>query len=256
MSLQARSVHPLLQLINPKQHSLPLVIALTIAVVVGAFILGRGVLPLWAVTSIGLGILLVPASLKWRDDARTWGFSAALLSMILALQGFHFIEHAVQIVQFYLLDRPGVGSQGLISALNVEWVHFSWNWIVWLVLGFLFVRGFRNVWMYLLLAWTTLHSLEHTYMLVRYLQVTAELRELGQPAFQVSQTLPGILGRNGLLALCDWCARIPGFTTAPRVLVHFWWNFGEVALLFVAAWRGAPKLLSTKSAFTFGKPRL
>jgi hypothetical protein len=249
MSLQARSAHPLLQLVNPKNHLPRILIALAVAVVAGGFILGRGVLPLWAVTSIGLGILLIPASLKWRDDAKTWGLSAALLSIILALQSFHFVEHAVQIVQFYLLDRPAVGSQGLISALNIEWVHFSWNWIVWLALVVMWFRGLRNIWMTLLLAWTTLHSLEHTYMLVRYLQVSAELRALGQPAFQVSQTLPGILGRNGLLALSEWCGRIPGFTTAPRVLVHFWWNFGEVALLFVAAWQGAPKLLNIRSGF-------
>lgn len=251
MSL-VRSTHPLVQLIHPKHHLPRLLIALAVAMIVGAFILGRGTLPLWGVTSLGVAILLVPASLKWRDDAKRWGLSAALLSMILALQGFHFVEHTVQIVQFYLLDRPGVGSQGLISALNVEWVHFSWNWLVWAVLVFLFARGFRNIWMHLLLAWTTLHSLEHTYMLVRYLQVAAELRELGQPAFQVSQTLPGILGRNGWLALSSWCGRIPGLTTAPRVLVHFWWNFGEVALLFLAAWRGAPKLLAVNA---FGKSK-
>jgi hypothetical protein len=252
MSLQARSAHSLLQLINPKRHSLRLLVALAVAVIVGAFILGRGALPLWGVTSLGVAILLVPASLKWRDDARTWGLSAALLSMILALQSFHFVEHAVQLVQFYLLDRPGIGSQGLISALNVEWVHFSWNWIVWVVLVVMWFRGLRNVWMTLLLAWTTLHSLEHTYMLVRYLQVSAELRELGQPAFQVSQTLPGILGRNGFLALSEWCGRIPGLTTAPRVLVHFWWNFGEVALLFLAAWQGAPKLLTVRKGLGIG----
>jgi hypothetical protein len=255
MSLQARPVHPLLQLVHPKEHLPRLLIALAVAVVVGGFILGRGALPLWGVTSIGVAILLVPASLKWRDDAKQWGLAAALLSMLLALQGFHFIEHAVQLVQFYLLDRPGAGSQGLISALNVEWVHFSWNWLVWGVLVFLLTRGLRNVWMYLLFVWATLHSLEHTYMLVRYLQVSAELRALGQPAFEVSQTLPGVIGRNGLLALSSWCGRIPGLTTAPRVLVHFWWNFGEVTLLLLAAWRGVPNLLSANLPLSLRKTR-
>lgn len=254
MSL-ARSPHPLLQLVHPKQHLPRLLIGLAVAVIVGAFILGRGSLPLWAVTSLAVAIVLVPASLKWRDDARHWGLAAALLSMLLALQGFHFVEHAVQLVQFYLLDRPGAGSQGLISALNVEWVHFSWNWLVMIVLVFLFSKGLRNVWMYLLLTWATLHSLEHTYMLIRYLQVSAELSALGQPAFEVSQTLPGVLGRNGWLALSSWCGRIPGLTTAPRVLVHFWWNFGEVALLLLAAWRGAPKLLSMNTTVMFSKSK-
>jgi hypothetical protein len=105
---------------------------------------------------------------------------------------------------------------------------------------YLFIKGLRNPFAYALLIWSTLHSLEHTYLVVRYLQVARELNQLDLPLFTVAQALPGILGRNGWLALSELCGRIPGLTTAPRSVIHFWWNFGELSLLLLAAWRSSP----------------
>jgi hypothetical protein len=71
-------------------------------------------------------------------------------------------------------------------------------------------------------------------LFIRYLQLQRELWEIGVPPFAVSQALPGVLGRDGFLAKELLC-RVPGFTTAPRVAIHFWWNLGELTLLLPAA---------------------
>lgn len=108
----------------------------------------RAGLPTWGETLIFLGVIAVPASLKWRDDLVAWGTAACVLSVLLALQGFHTVEHIVQLVQFYVLNRPGIQSQGLISSLNVEWVHFIWSWLAWGCVVHLVRNGMKGVWGY------------------------------------------------------------------------------------------------------------
>jgi hypothetical protein len=99
--------------------------------------------------------------------------------------------------------------------------------------------GMRNAWFWLLLAWALAHTLEHTYMFIRHLQVLDDLRRMGVTSV-TAQGLPGVLGRDGWLARSDvtqgtFICRLPGVTTANRLDVHFWWNMGEIALLLVAA---------------------
>jgi hypothetical protein len=91
----------------------------------------------------------------------------------------------------------------------------------------------------LLLAWTTAHTFEHSYMMVRYLLVLQDLRALGVTNV-AAQGLPGILGRDGWLASSEltqgtFICRLAGVTTAVRLDVHFWWNIGETGLLLLAA---------------------
>lgn len=84
-------------------------------------------------------------------------------------------------------------------------------------------------------------------MLARYLQIVRELATLGIAAPPpVAGSLPGILGRDGWLALSGFCGQIPGLTTSSRIAIHFWWNFGEMALLLAAAWVAAPRLVGQK----------
>jgi len=192
-------------------------------------------MPIWGGTLIFLGTLSAPVGLKWWDDIRRLGAPAMVLSALLMLQGFHFVEHITQMVQYYLLDRPPGLSQGLISPLNIEWVHFTWNTIVLGLTFYLVYRGMRGFWGWALLIWTMAHTLEHTFLLVRYLQMQRELAALGLPNFAVSQALPGILGRDGLLAESNIFGQIPGLTTLPRVAIHFIWNLGETTLLLIAA---------------------
>ena len=231
-------------LISPGSRALWFVAAAAVALTLWGIGVWRADMPIWGATSIALGVMAVPASLKWRADFQRYGLTVVLLSMLLVMQGFHTIEHFSQVVQYYVFDRPPAFSQGFLSTLNNEWVHFSWNWIVVGLLLVLIRGGLRNRWAWLLLVWAFAHSLEHTYMLARYLQVIRELAELGiaaPPA--VAGSLPGILGRDGWLALSGFCGQIPGLTTSSRIAVHFWWNFGEMALLLAAAWTAAPALL-------------
>jgi hypothetical protein len=161
-----------------------------------------------------------------------------LLSMILVAQGTHTIEHIVQWIQYYLLNMPARRSTGLLSAANAEWVHFVWNWAVMIVVLGLARGGVRNFWATLLLAVTTAHTLEHTYLFVRHLIVLSELHQMN--VFNVTaQGLPGIIGRDGWLARSaltqnTFLCTLPGLTTAMRLDVHFWWNVIEMLLLLGA----------------------
>jgi hypothetical protein len=137
-----------------------------------------------------------------------------------------------------MLHWTARASTGLLSAANAEWVHFLWNWIVLLALIALLRGGMRNAWSWLLLAWALAHTLEHSYMFIRHLQVLDELRRVGVTSI-TAQGLPGVLGRDGWLARSEvtqgtFLCRLPGVTTATRLDVHFWWNIGETLLLLAA----------------------
>ncbi|MDX2006475.1 MAG: hypothetical protein SFU83_14450 [Meiothermus sp.] len=211
-------------------------------VLAGAVVYWAG-FPVWGGTLTFLGVIAVPVGLKWWDDFERLGVAACVLSALLMLQGFHFLEHAVQMVQFYLLDRPPVFAQGLISSLNIEWVHVTWNLIVWILTVYLLRRGMNGFWGWTLLIWTTAHTLEHVYLIARYLQMVQEVRALGLSDYGVMQALPGILGRDGLLAENNLCTSVPGLTTLPRVAIHFIWNLGETLLLVLAAQSSLSRLI-------------
>jgi hypothetical protein len=169
--------------------------------------------------------------------------TSALLTALLAAQGFHSVEHVVQLIQFHVLQWQASASTGLISAANAEWIHFVWNWTVVAVLLVLVRGGLRNAWAILLVAWAVAHGLEHAYLLVQYLHVQQELARLGFASLP-AQGLPGVLGHDGWLARSGatqdtFLCTLPGLTTAPRLDIHFWWNAGETALLLMAATRSA-----------------
>jgi hypothetical protein len=232
----------ILELLRPRRRSLLIALAAGVGVLTG-YGLTRAGFPIWGGTLAFLGVMAIPVSLKWRDDLERFGVAAAGLSVLLALQGFHTVEHVVQLAQFYLFNRPGIEAQGLISSLNVEWVHFVWNWLAWGGVVYLVRSGMKGLWGYPLLVWVTLHSAEHTFMLLHYLHVNAELGLLGQPMFQAAQVLPGFLGRDGWLANnVLFCRSIPGLATLPRVAIHFYWNVGEMTFLLLAARESLPRL--------------
>jgi hypothetical protein len=247
MSLPLNRQPGMVDLLHPQKRSLLLLMAACLGLLLAGIAVTRVGMPIWGGTLIFLGTMAIPASLKWRDDLVRWGAAACVLSMLLVLQGFHTIEHIIQLVQFYVLNLPGIQSQALLSSLNVEWVHFVWNWLAWGLVVYLFKNGMRGLWSYPLLLWITLHTLEHTYMLLHYLHVAAEVGALGLPQFSVEQVLPGILGRDGWLANNVLiCRGIPGLTTLPRVAIHFYWNVGEMTLLLLAAKESLPKMIKPK----------
>jgi hypothetical protein len=204
-------------------------------------VLWRAGLPGWSGPALTLILLSLPLTLKWCSDWRRLGAPATVLSILLVTQTLHSIEHAAQWVQFHLLGWPAKAAGGLISPLNAEVVHFTWNMAVLVAVIYLLAAGVRNGWMWLLLLWATAHSAEHAYMFVRYLEAVRELQAAGLP-LAGAQGLPGILGQGGWLAVQVatsptaqfLCSFAPGLKEAPRLDVHFWWNAGEVALLLIA----------------------
>jgi hypothetical protein len=229
---------PILTLLHPREQAPFVAAMLALGLLLGWIMMSRFGWPLWGATATALALLLAPGVAKWRTDARRYGRTATVLSVVLATQGFHTIEHVTQWLQFHVLNWSARASTGLLSAANAEWVHFVWNWTVLLVILYLVYGGMRSLWIWLLLAWALAHTLEHTYLFVRYLEVLADLRRMGITTV-TAQGLPGVLGRDGWLARSPasqgtFLCRLPGLTTATRLDVHFWWNIGEITLLLLA----------------------
>jgi hypothetical protein len=229
---------PVLALLNPGRLAPAVAASFVVGLALGWA--GHALLgfPLWSVTMIVLLALLPVGVVKWRADLRLYGVTIMLLSIILVAQGVHTIEHVSQWVEYYILNLPARQSTGLLSAANAEWVHFVWNWAVLFFVIALMRGGMRNAWAPLLLVVTIAHTLEHTYMFVRYLQVLGDLHQMN--VFSVTaQGLPGVIGRDGWLARSPvtqgtFLCTLPGLTTAMRLDVHFWWNLIEMLLLLCA----------------------
>jgi hypothetical protein len=229
---------PLLTLLNPGRLAPAAAVSLALGLAAGWTASHALGLPFWTITAIVLLALLPVGVIKWREDLRRYGATVMLLSIILISQGVHTIEHVAQWAEYYILLMPARQSTGLLSAANAEWVHFIWNWAVLIVVIALMRGGLRNRWALLLLAVATAHTLEHTYLFIRHLEMLSELRQL--KVFNVTaQGLPGILGRDGWLARSPvtqgtFICTLPGLTTAMRLDVHFWWNVIEMTLLLCA----------------------
>lgn len=217
-------------LLHPRGQ-LPLLLALLLlGAVYGWLFVGWYGAPLWVAIAFTLALLLGPLAQKWRADLPALGWPLTLLGVLLVTQSLHTVEHLAQWAQHHLLGWPPKASGGLISPLNAEIVHFTWNWGVLLAVAALLAGGLRGRWMWLLLAWAAAHTAEHTYLFVSYLQSGG------------AQGLPGFFGAGGWLARqmgqsapVDLICRLaPGLAAAPRLDVHFWWNVGEIALLALA----------------------
>jgi hypothetical protein len=238
LALSFERQFPILALLNPGRLAPAVAISFAVGLAVGWAAHTVFGFPLWSITMIVLVALLPVGIVKWREDLRLYGATVMLLSFILVAQGVHTIEHITQWVEYYILYLPARQSTGLLSAANAEWVHFIWNWAVLLVVIALVRGGMHNGWAIALLVVATAHTLEHTYLFIRYQQVLSELHQMN--IFSVTaQGLPGILGRDGWLARSaatkgTFLCTLPGLTTAMRLDVHFWWNVIEMLLLLCA----------------------
>jgi nitrous oxidase accessory protein NosD len=154
----------------------------------------------------GLGLLVAAAAvalarplvrrLPRPRPARPYGEGAwGLVVAALAVQAFHMLEHGVQVWQVYVLNtkiRAGVLGQ----AVNIEWVHFTYNLAVLAFVWWLAVSLWRGRWggarsglAFLVAAagLQTYHFAEHVVKLAQHLQFRID------PA-------PGIVGgRLGLV---------------------------------------------------------
>lgn len=241
LALTIERQFPVLTLLNPGRLGPAAAATFTLGLAIGWAGHAFAGLPAWTITLIVVLALLPVGLIKWREDRQRYGVTVMLLSIILVTQGVHTIEHVVQWAQYYLLFLPARQSNGLLSAANAEWVHFVWNWGVLLVVLALMRGGMRNIWAVLLLVVATAHTLEHTYLFVRYQLVLSELRAL-DVLNVTAQGLPGVLGRDGWLARSPltqntFLCTLPGLTTAMRLDVHFWWNTIEMLLLLAAGSR-------------------
>lgn len=233
---------PLWTLLHPRGQARELAAALLAGAVWGWLAMWRMGLPGWVGPALTLTLLALPLALKWRADRRLLGTPAMVFSVLLITQGLHTVEHLAQWAQHHLLGWPAKAAGGLISPLNAEIVHFTWNLAVLAVVIYLLGAGQRSLWMWLLLVWATAHTAEHTYLFARYLAAVQELRAVGLP-LAGAQGLPGILGNNGWLATQAAtspearfiCTALPGLASASRLDVHFGWNAGELVLLLAAA---------------------
>lgn len=234
--------NPSILLLHPRGQARLFSTMLFAGLLLGWLSMTRLSVPLWSAAVAGLALLATPAILKWSKDREHWGTPTMVLSVLLATQTLHTVEHLAQAIQYHLLGWPLKASSGIISPLNAEIVHFTWNSAVLLTIIYLLAAEARNRWMWLLLIWAAAHTAEHTYMFINYLQEVERLSSSGLPV-NAAQGLPGFLGKGGWLATqgitaspIAWlCTIVPSLTTAPRLDVHFWWNMGEVALLLPAA---------------------
>src|SRR5205814_7145202 len=118
---------PLLDLLNLREQRRPFALGLALGLALAAGAMRWLALPLWAATALVLALLIPPAIVKWRADARRYGRIAMAICILVMAQGFHTLEHLAQWYQYHILRWPSFASGGLISTLNAEWVHFIWN---------------------------------------------------------------------------------------------------------------------------------
>jgi len=232
----------LFSLLHPRGQARLFAGALVVGLLAGWLSVTQLSLPLWGAAVSVIGLLIYPAVQKWRQDRQRLGTPAMVLSILLVTQSLHSVEHAAQWVQYHVLGWPLSAANGLISPLNAEIVHFSWNLAMLLVVVWLIAAGLRNRWMWLLLLWASAHTAEHIYLFITYLQ---EVQRLASEGLLLSgaQGLPGFLGKGGWLAtntpatgpVAFLCTLASGLTSAPRLDIHFWWNVGEIGLLLPAA---------------------
>lgn len=230
---------PIWELVNPRRHTLMALSIFGLSMAVNVLGMSKFGWVLWQATAQTLAVMIIAMIPKWRDDLRNYGIVAMILSILLMAQGFHMVEHLVQWAQYYVFNYTMQNSVGLLSPANTEWVHFVWNWTVLILIGILISLGMRSNWAWALFIYGIAHTTDHTYLLLRFLQMSERLKALCGTAIP-AQGLPGIIGQGGWLAQSEltrgsWVSRIPFITTAIRLDVHFWWNMGETVLLLLAA---------------------
>ncbi len=233
----------LLTLLHPRGQARPLLLLLIVGLATGGVAVIRAGLPIWGATVMTLGLILFPAVRKWRADITRWGVAFTVLGILVALQGFHTVEHGAQWIQYHVLGWQPKDAGGLISPLNAEVVHFVWNWSIVVSVAYLWRQRIRNLWIYPLFLWSLAHSLEHLYLFVQYVQYLRLLSFTGQ-SWSFAQGLPGILGSHGWLdtrgsdfaATAFLCRIVPtSFLAANRLDVHFVWNMPEFGLMLLYA---------------------
>lgn len=133
----------------------------------------------------------------------------------LLFQGMHVVEHLVQVAQLRVLHLPKDQAHGVISTFDNEWIHFSWNVVVFAVLaGMAYFRSHRVLVFAALVS--GVHLVEHGILLRQFLSTGVQSA--------------GVFARGGLLFGEDgWL---------PRPEVHMVYNviefFPVLAVILIA----------------------
>jgi hypothetical protein len=150
-----------------------------------------------------------PAAYADRLVATPW---VALLGFLALSQAAHLVEHVAQMVQIHVLHLSGANAQGIVGQLNIEWVHFIWNAVVFGALLVLLPHFRTNPWLIAVTPLAAWHFVEHSAMIATYLRTG------------VSGT-PGLLSSGGLLF---------GGVPVARPDLHFFYNLAETVPLLIA----------------------
>jgi hypothetical protein len=167
--------------------------------------------PTWAVVlaTVIPWLPILVREIAWAYRDYPW---LALFYVLVITQGVHFLEHVTQVTQLHLLMLRGPQARGVFGALNIEWVHFFWNSLVLLAVAVLVWRFHRNSWLWLTLAVSGWHAVEHAYILSVYLRTGIE-------------GTPGLLSAGGAIA---------GGLGLARPDLHFLYNLIETVPLVLA----------------------
>jgi ABC-type branched-subunit amino acid transport system permease subunit len=124
----------------------------------------------------------------------------------------HLAEHVAQMTQRHVLGLPCHLARGVVSQLDIEWVHFLWN--AWVLIGvMLLLPAFRrNGWLWATAVVAAWHTVEHVAIMAQFLTTGTEGG-------------PGLLSRGGL---------IMGGVDLKRMDLHFVYNLLGTAPLLVA----------------------
>lgn len=141
------------------------------------------------------------------------------------VQGFHMVEHILQVMQKSLGVSP---AHGLIGAFNLEWIHFTYNAVYLILLGVLFVVvAVKRVFPSLIPSRVPLLSAFLFLVIVQGYHVVEHTVKLQQHIMTGLQGTPGILGAHldlvwfhFLLNLAVYIPLLLAFYGLWRVLFH------------------------------------
>ena len=150
----------------------------------------------------------------------------AFFLFLLIAQSAHIVEHIVQLTQLFVLHVDKAHAHGIVGNLDIEWVHFAWNLLVFVATAGLVIRYRSNVWLWIAFALATWHQIEHVYVLSVYL-------------YTGLAGSPGFLSKGGLIA---------GGLPIVRPVLHTLYNVIEIIPLtigFIREVRLSPALAKT-----------
>jgi len=116
--------------------------------------------PLWVyvIAALAPWLPIFALELTWTARHYKW---VALFCLLVVSQAAYLLEHAAQMVQIHVLNRPLSDAPGIFGALDLVRVQFLWAiWALLLIL--LLINRFpRNPWLWVVLVVAAMDATEH-----------------------------------------------------------------------------------------------